>query len=59
MNMGWLWFVGSIKLKVSFAKEPYKKDYILQKRPIISSILLTVATPYVMSRMKERDAKQL
>jgi len=23
--MGWLWLVGSIKLKVSFAKEPYKK----------------------------------
>jgi len=27
--------VGSIKLQVSFAKEPYKRDYILQKRPII------------------------
>jgi len=27
-----------IKLKVSFAKEPYKRDDILQKRPIISSI---------------------
>jgi len=44
--MGWLWFVGSIKLQVSFAKEPYKRDDILQKRPIILSILLTVATPY-------------
>jgi len=44
--MGWLWLVGSIKLYVSFAKEPYKRDDILQKRPIISSILLTVATPY-------------
>ena len=31
----WLWFVGSIKLQVSFAKEPYKRDDILQKRPII------------------------
>jgi len=29
-----------------FAKEPYKRDNILQKRPIISSILLAVATPY-------------
>ena len=44
--MGWLRAVGSIKLQVSFAKEPYKRDDILQKRPIILSILLTVATPY-------------
>jgi len=27
------------------AKEPYKRDDILQKRPIILSILLTVTTP--------------
>jgi len=33
--MGLLWLVGSIKLKVSFAKEPYKRDNILQKRLII------------------------
>ena len=44
--MGWLWLVGSIKLYVSFAKEPYKRNYVLQKRPIILSILLIVATPY-------------
>ena len=44
-DMGWLQLVGSIKLQVSFAKEPYKRDDILQKRPIILSILLTVATP--------------
>jgi len=43
---GWLWLVGSIKLWVSFAKEPYKRANILQKRLIILSILLTVATPY-------------
>jgi len=43
---GWLWLVGSIKLQVSFTKEPYKRDDVLQKRPIILSILLTVATPY-------------
>jgi len=30
----------------SFAKEPYKRDAVLQKRLIILSILLTVATPY-------------
>ena len=36
-SMGWLWIVGSIKSQVSFAiaKEPYKRDNILQKRPII------------------------
>jgi len=44
-HMGWRRLVGSIKLKVSCAKEPYKRDDILQKRPIILSILLTVATP--------------
>jgi len=33
-TMGWLRSVGSLKLKVSFAKEPYKIDDI-QKRPII------------------------
>jgi len=37
--MGWLWIVGSSKLQVSFANEPYKRDHILQKRPTI------VATP--------------
>jgi len=45
-NMGWLRLVGSLKLQVSFAKEPYKRDYILQKRPIILRSLLIVATPY-------------
>jgi len=44
--MGWLWLAGSIKSYVSFAKEPYKRGNILQKRPVILSILLTVATPY-------------
>jgi len=39
--------VGSLKLQVSFAKEPYKKDYILQKRRIILRSLLIVGTPYV------------
>jgi len=28
----WLRLVGSLKLNVSFAKEPYKREYILQKR---------------------------
>jgi len=44
-GMGWLRLVGSIKIWVSFAKETYKRDDILQNRPMIVSILLTVATP--------------
>jgi len=35
VDMGWLMLVGSIKLHISFAKETYKRDNILQKRPII------------------------
>jgi len=34
-----------LKIQVSFAKELYKRDYILQKRPIIVRSLLIVATP--------------
>jgi len=33
--MGWLRLVGSLKLQVSSAKEPYKRDDILQKRRVI------------------------
>ena len=50
--MGWLRLVGSLKLQVSFAKDPYEKDYILQKRPIILRSLLIVATPYRSSTEK-------
>jgi len=46
-HMGWLRLVGSLKLQVSFAKEPYKRDDILKKRPMILRSLLLVATPYV------------
>jgi len=38
----WLRWVGSIKSYVSFAKEPYKREYILQKRPIVWRSLLIV-----------------
>jgi len=48
--IGWLRLVGSFRSKVIFAKEPYKKDYILQKRPIILRSLLIVATPYLSFR---------
>ena len=33
-------------IEVSFAKEPYRRDDILQKRPIILRSLLIVATPF-------------
>jgi len=36
--MGWLRFVGSFKLYVSFAKEPYKRDYITHVNRIHISI---------------------
>jgi len=44
--MGWLLLVRALKLQVSFAKEPYTRDNILQKRPIIWRSLLIEATPY-------------
>jgi len=44
--MGWLRLVGSLKLQVSFAKEPCKRDEILHKRPVFLRSLLIVATPY-------------
>jgi len=44
--MGWLRLVGSLKLYVSSAKEPYKRYDILQKRLTILRSLLLVASPY-------------
>ena len=44
-GMGWLRLVGSLKWWVSHAKESYKRDYILQQRPIIWRSLLIEATP--------------
>ena len=41
-----------LKIQVSFAKEPYKRDDILQKRPIIFRSLLIAATPYVCKATK-------
>jgi len=46
IDMGWLRLAGPLKRQVSFAKEPYKTDDILQKRPIIIRSLLIIATPY-------------
>jgi len=53
--MGWLRLVGSLKLQVSFAKEPYKRDDILQKRPIMLRSPLIVATPYPMAISNWQD----
>jgi len=36
-----------LKIIGLFCKGPYKRDYILQKRPTILRSLLIVATPYV------------
>ena len=57
--MGWLRLVGSLKLHVSFAKEPYKRDYILLKRPIILRSLLIDATPYQSNRANVATFAQL
>ena len=46
-DIGWLRLGGSLKSLVSFAKETYKRDDILQQRPVILRILPIVATPYV------------
>jgi len=46
--MWWLRLVGSLKLYVSFAKKPYKRDLYSPKRRIILRGLLIIATPYVI-----------
>jgi len=43
--MGWLWLVDFLKLDVPFAEYSLFYRALLQKRPIILSILLTKATP--------------
>jgi len=48
IDMGWLRWVGCLKTYVSNAKEPYKRDLYSAKRHIFLSILLIVATPYVL-----------
>ena len=40
IGIGWLRLVGPLQIWVSFAKEPYKRDYILQKRHVILRSLL-------------------
>ena len=50
--MGWLRFVGSFKLQVSFAKETYKRDDILPKRPM--SFKEPTNRSHPISHMNER-----
>jgi len=50
-HMGWLRSVGSIKLYVSFAEYCLFYRALLQMRPMILLILLTLATPYVFLRL--------
>jgi len=44
--MGWLRLVGSLKLQVSFVKEPYTRDDILQKRPHLCIGIRVYCSPY-------------
>ena len=50
--MGWLRSVGSIKWKVSFAEYSLIYSALLQNRPVILSILLTKAPPYLPREYK-------
>jgi len=47
--------VGSLQLKVSFAKQPYKRDDVLQERPVILRSLLILATPYLLAARNHRQ----
>jgi len=55
-HMRWLRLEGPLELKVSFAKEPYKRDSILQKKTVILRSLLIVATPYIPASTLKTDA---
>jgi len=46
LSMGWLRWVGSLKLKVSFAEYRLFYRALLQQRPVILRSLLIVAPPY-------------
>jgi len=49
-----------LKIIDSFAKKPYKRDDILQKRYIILRSLLLVATPYLAhTRLPSRQNKRV
>ena len=53
-HMGWLRLVGSIKLQVSCTEYSLFYRALLQKTPVISSILLTAATAYYVSHRENQ-----
>jgi len=55
ITMGWLRSGGLITLQVSFAEYCLFYRALLQKRPIILSILLSKATPYTRKNTRSRD----
>ena len=57
--MGWLPLVSSLKLHVSFAKEPFKRDHILQKRPILLRRVIThISSVMVLKEIAENIGKE-
>ena len=51
IHMGWLRLVGSIKVYVSFVEYSLFYRALLQKGPIILSILLIKAAPYLLTNL--------
>ena len=54
-HLGWLRLVGSFKLQV-YAKEPYKRDDILQKRPIIVRSVLRASYTRTHAHQRTHEA---
>ena len=57
-NMGWLWLVGSLKLYVSFAKEPYKRDLNSAKETYNLKELTNRSHPIVTFCVRKRLSRQ-
>ena len=56
LHMGWLQWVGSFKLYVSFAQYRLFYRALLQKRPMILRNLLIVVTPYLLRQAWMSDS---
>jgi len=56
--MRWLRLVGSLKTQVSFAKQPYKRDDILPKRPIILRSLRTQSHTSLRLKLAPRTERE-
>jgi len=56
--MGWLWLVGSLKLYVSFAKEPYKRDLNSAKETYNLKELTNRSHPIVTFCVRKRLSRQ-